>query len=75
MDRFVQPVEEYELQYIDGDNHRLFDALGISQATLAAWFTLLEALDEDEDRYLIACCLAEEEPAIGKSLKTDRIFC
>ncbi|MCR9194098.1 MAG: hypothetical protein NXH88_05150 [Hyphomonas sp.] len=59
-DRFGQPVEEYELQYLDGDHHQLFGALGISQATLAAWFALLEALDGDEDRYLIACHLAED---------------
>lgn len=57
-DRFGGPVEEYELQYIDGEFHRLFNALGVNQASLADWFELLDELDGDDDRYLIACSLA-----------------
>ena len=53
------PVEEFELQYIDGDHARLFNALSISQASLSDWFDLLDELDDDEDRYLIACHLEE----------------
>ncbi|MEM5585221.1 antirestriction protein ArdA [Roseibium sp. AS2] len=58
-DRFGMPVEEYELQFIDGDNHRLFNALGISQATLAVWFETFAELDVDDDDYLKAVYLAE----------------
>ncbi|PTW61689.1 antirestriction protein ArdA [Breoghania corrubedonensis] len=65
-DEFGYPVEEFELQYIDGDHARLFEALRISQASLADWFDLLDELDDDEDRYLIACHLAGEGYAIGE---------
>lgn len=56
-DRFGQPVEEFELQYIDGDQHALFKALEISQATLENWFDIFE--DLSGDAYLIATYLAE----------------
>lgn len=58
-DRYGNPVEEYELQYIDGEHYRLFESLGVSQASLGRWFELLDELDDDDDRYLIACHLAE----------------
>lgn len=35
---YGQPVEEYEIQFVDGDNGDLFDALGVTQATLETWF-------------------------------------
>ncbi|WP_298966433.1 antirestriction protein ArdA [uncultured Roseibium sp.] len=60
------PVEEFEIQYIDGDHARLFNALCISQAGLADWFDLLDELDDDEDRYLIACHLAEMGTDMGE---------
>tara|TARA_R110000787_G_scaffold31706_4_gene83966 strand:+ start:398 stop:913 length:516 start_codon:yes stop_codon:yes gene_type:complete len=66
VDRFGLPVEEFELQYIDGELYRLFNAIGVTQASLAAWFDLLEQLDEDEERYLIACHLAEDGYAIDE---------
>lgn len=59
-DRFGNPVEEYELQYIDGEVHRLFSLLRVSQASLGDWFDLLDELEDDDDRYLIACSLAED---------------
>lgn len=58
VDDHGSPVEEFEIQYIDGDDHELFAAVGVTQARLAAWFELLEELDADEDRKLIACHLA-----------------
>lgn len=64
-DRYGNPVEEYELQYIDGAYHRLFNALGVNQANLGEWFELLDELDDDEDRYLIACSLAEDGYAMA----------
>ncbi len=60
------PVEEFELQYIDGDHARLFSALNISQASLSDWFDLLDELGDDEDRYLIACHLADMGYEIGE---------
>jgi len=66
VDSFGQPVEEFELQYIDGDHAALFNALRISQASLAGWFELVDSLGDDEDRYLIACHLAELGYAIDE---------
>lgn len=65
-DDYGQPVEEFELQYIDGDAHQLFNALSVNQATLSAWFELIDALDPTEDRYLVACNLADEGCTIGE---------
>lgn len=45
---YGQPVEEYEIQFIDGDNYRLFNALGVNQANLESWFEEFEDLDEEE---------------------------
>ncbi len=51
-------VEEYEIQFIDGDNFRLFGALCINQANLQVWFDEFEHLAGDE--LLKAIYLAEE---------------
>ena len=42
------PVEEYEIQYIDGDAAALFNALEVNQATLALWCDQFENLDGDD---------------------------
>lgn len=60
VDRFGMPVEEFEIQYIDGDVSKLFTAVGVNQANLADWFDLLDKLDGDEDQYAIACHLAND---------------
>lgn len=76
-DRFANPVEEYELQFIDGEYHKLFNALGVNQANLPEWFELLDELDDDDDRYLIACHLADDGYAMSDiSAKWDdyRVF-
>jgi len=45
---YGDPVEEYEIQFIDGDNYRLFGALDINQANLKRWFSDFEELETDE---------------------------
>ena len=35
---YGEVVEEFEIQFIDGDNYQLFNALGINQANLEQWF-------------------------------------
>ncbi|GGX91271.1 hypothetical protein GCM10007160_18460 [Litchfieldella qijiaojingensis] len=45
---FGQPVEEFEIQFIDGDNPKIFKAAGISQATIGDWFDDLDHLSDDE---------------------------
>jgi hypothetical protein len=47
-DRFGNPVEEFEIQYIDGDDGQLFDACRIHQANLATWFDDIETLEDNE---------------------------
>jgi len=45
---YGDPVEEYEIQFIDGDNYQLFNALGVNQANLEKWFENYEDLDGDD---------------------------
>lgn len=45
---YGQPVEEYEIQFIDGDNSQLFEALSVNQANLATWFEKFEDLDDED---------------------------
>lgn len=45
-DRFGNAVEEFEIQYIDGDDSELFEACGINQSNLSTWFDDIEAMDE-----------------------------
>ena len=45
---YGDPVEEYEIQFIDGDNYRLFGSLGINQANLNEWFDSFEELDDED---------------------------
>jgi hypothetical protein len=51
-DRFGAPVEEFELQYLDGEDSQLFDACRIHQANLATWFDDIESLDRQEKAQL-----------------------
>lgn len=41
---YGHPVEEYEIQYIDGENSALFSAIGVNQANLKLWFEEFEHL-------------------------------
>lgn len=45
---YGEPVEEYEIQFIDGENYELFDAIGINQANLELWFDKFEDLDGND---------------------------
>ncbi len=47
-DRFGCPVEEFEIQFIDGDDAELFEACGIDQSNLSTWFDDIEVLDDHE---------------------------
>lgn len=48
-DSFGGPIEEFEIQFIDGDQEDcdLFNACKISQADLELWFDKIEPLDTD----------------------------
>ena len=45
---YGEPVEEYEIQFIDGENYQLFNALGVNQATLSRWFDENEEMEGEE---------------------------
>lgn len=46
-------VEEFELQYINGNDGALFEACGISQANLSVWFDKIVDLEESEKAALV----------------------
>lgn len=41
-------VEEYEIQFIDGDHPAMFNALNVCQASLKRWFDDFEQLEYDK---------------------------
>ena len=41
-------IDEFEIQFIDGDNYQLFNALGINQANLKTWFDDFEDLNGED---------------------------
>lgn len=41
-------VEEFEIQFIEGDNYELFKALEVSQGNLKLWFDEYEDLEGDD---------------------------
>lgn len=48
VDCFGNLVEEFEIQFIDGDDAALFEACGINQANLNVWFDDVEFLQDHE---------------------------
>ena len=55
IDRYGQPVEEFEIQFIDGEaiDAQLFEALGINQATIGSFIEHIGNWDEHQKRILI----------------------
>ncbi len=47
-DRFGSPVEEFELQYLDGEDGQLFEACRIHQGDLTPWFDDIESLNDQQ---------------------------
>ena len=52
---FGDPVEEFEIQFIDGDDldYHLFSALRVSQATIVPFIAKLDEWDEQQKQTLI----------------------
>lgn len=48
VNEYGEPVEEYEIQFIDGDYPALFRSLEINQANLELWFEHFEEMNEEE---------------------------
>lgn len=53
--RYGDPVEEFEIQFIDGEaiDAALCDALGLYQSSIGAVFDLIDRLDDHEKKILI----------------------
>ena len=57
-DRFGNEVEEFEIQYLDGEDGQLFEACRIHQGDLTPWFDDIEPLEDYEKAalfYLTNC--------------------
>lgn len=48
VDRYGYLVEEFEIQFIDGDDAELFEACSINQSNLNIWFNEIEFLQDFE---------------------------
>ena len=48
VDSFGNLVEEFEIQFIDGDDAQLFEVCGINQANINVWFDEIEFLQDYE---------------------------
>ena len=71
VDRYGNLVEEFEIQFIDGDDVELFEACGINQVNLNQWFNEVEFLQHDEKvslNYLVGVAGYSLDQAL---LKTD----
>ncbi len=68
-DRFGAPVEEFEIQHLDGDDGQLFEACGINQCNLPTWFDDIEPLEDYEKAalfYLTSCAGHRLDQALEK---------
>ncbi|MFT7227667.1 MAG: hypothetical protein ACI8PW_000242 [Methylophilaceae bacterium] len=58
VDRYGNLDEEFEIQFVDGNDAALFKACGINQANLNTWFDDIDTLS-DSDKinlyYLLGC--------------------
>lgn len=68
--RYGQPVEEFEIQFIDGEriDAELFEALSIHQANLESFFEKVDDWDEHEKQAII---LAAGEWGYSFDLESD----
>ena len=48
LNAYGHKVEEFEIQFIDGELGELFNACGINQANIDVWFNPLKSLDQHE---------------------------
>jgi hypothetical protein len=62
------PVEEFEFDYIEGEDSQLFEACKINQTNLDTWFDDIESLDSQEKAalyYLTDCNGSDPDDALG----------
>lgn len=69
LDRFGNLVEEFEIQFIDGDDSALFNACGINQSNLDTWFDVIEPMSDTDKLnlyYLVGVASYSLEQALDK---------
>jgi Antirestriction protein (ArdA) len=69
LDAYGNIVEEFEIQFIDGDDAELFRACQIDQASLSTWFDDVEVLDQINKInlfYLVGCAGYTLEQGLDK---------
>jgi hypothetical protein len=72
-DSLNQPVEEVEIEWIDGDHAQLFEACKISHATLSLWYDEIAYLDISEQVEIYYRCriLGQDVQKALNNLDTD----
>jgi hypothetical protein len=68
LNRSGAPVEEFMIDYIDGDDAQLFEACKVDQANLEFWFDEVEMLTEDAKAslfYLVSVNGQDVREALG----------
>lgn len=82
LDRYGNAVEEFEIQFIDGDDAALFEACAINQSNLNTWFDDVDTLSDSAkiNLYFLVGCAGYamglgldklEEPCIAESSLKD----
>lgn len=74
LDCYGNFVEEYEIQFIDGDDAALFEVCGINQVNLNVWFDDVELLDDHQKislYYLVGVAGYYLEQALDKIDETS----
>lgn len=69
VDRYSNLVEEFEIQFIDGDDAQLFEVCGINQANLNKWFDDIKCMSESDKLnlyYLVSVAGYNFEQALDK---------
>lgn len=69
LDRFGNFVEEFEIQFINGDDSELFNACSINQSNLDTWFDVIDLMTDAEKLnlyYLVGTAGYHLEQALDK---------
>ncbi len=80
VNHYGEPVEEFEIQFIDGDaiDCELAKAFGVNQANLESFFDAVDDLDEDDKKKLILAvgeCGYDLDTVLGNPDAVDLDIC
>jgi len=73
VDQYGLPIEEYEIDHVDGDLNQLFNACNIDQCTLHIWFNEIETMDKSDqtELYFRCDCLGQDPQEAICDLNSD----